>query len=113
VNKTGPRPVTGFHPHGGESGTRCRGRRLGMNREELSGRWRELRGRVRETWGKITDDDLATIEGQIERLIGVIQKRYGYARAEAEREIDLFLKGTADLDRREPMTSSTPRDPKD
>ncbi len=63
-----------------------------MNRDVLMGSWRELRGKVKETWGKLTDDDLTKIEGHWDRLVGAVQKRYGYAREEAEQQIDSFLK---------------------
>ena len=62
-----------------------------MNRDVLAGSWKELRGQVKQRWGKLTDDDMTQIEGSLERLIGSIQKRYGYAREQAEREIDEFL----------------------
>ena len=62
-----------------------------MNRDVLAGSWKELRGGVKQRWGKLTDDDMTRIEGSLERLIGSIQKRYGYAREQAEREIDEFL----------------------
>jgi uncharacterized protein YjbJ (UPF0337 family) len=83
-----------------------------MNRDVLSGSWRELRGKVKEQWGKLTDDDVAKIEGHLDRLIGAVQKRYGYAREQAEREIDTFLEGVrAKVDPAGRVTS--PRDPVD
>jgi len=62
-----------------------------MNRDVLSGSWRDVRGRVKERWGKLTDDDLAKVEGRFDRLVGAVQKRYGFAREEAERQIEVFL----------------------
>ncbi|HLF80131.1 MAG TPA: CsbD family protein [Anaerolineales bacterium] len=62
-----------------------------MNRDLLTGSWRELRGQVKARWGKLTDDDMAKIEGRLDQLVGAVQKRYGYAREEAEREIEVFL----------------------
>jgi uncharacterized protein YjbJ (UPF0337 family) len=81
-----------------------------MNRDVLSGSWRELRGKVKERWGKLTDDDVVKIEGHLDRLIGAVQKRYGYAREQAEREIDTFLEDVRS--RVEPAGRVTsPRDP--
>jgi uncharacterized protein YjbJ (UPF0337 family) len=81
-----------------------------MNRDVLSGSWRELRGKVKERWGKLTDDDVVKIEGHLDRLIGAVQKRYGYAREQAEREIDTFLEDMRS--RVEPASRVTsPRDP--
>lgn len=57
-----------------------------MNSDILQGKRRELKGLVKEQWGKLTDDDLDRIEGQAERLMGLLQQRYGYAKEKAEQE---------------------------
>jgi len=61
-----------------------------MNRDILEGNWKQMRGRVKEMWGKLTDDDLDTIDGKVERLIGRLQERYGYAKDKAEAEYSRF-----------------------
>jgi uncharacterized protein YjbJ (UPF0337 family) len=62
-----------------------------MNRDTLKGQWMQVKGKVREKWGKLTDDDVAMVQGNAEQLIGKLQERYGYARDEAEREMDRWL----------------------
>lgn len=57
-----------------------------MNKDILQGKRRELKGLVKEQWGRLTDDDLDRIEGQAERLIGLLRQRYGYAKEKAEQE---------------------------
>jgi uncharacterized protein YjbJ (UPF0337 family) len=57
-----------------------------MNRDILQGKRRELKGLLKEKWGRLTDDDLGRIEGRTERLVGLLQQRYGYAKEEAEEE---------------------------
>jgi uncharacterized protein YjbJ (UPF0337 family) len=57
-----------------------------MNKDILQGKRRELKGLLKEQWGKLTDDDLDRIEGQAERLVGLLQQRYGFAREKAEQE---------------------------
>ena len=57
-----------------------------MNKDILQGKRRELKGLLKEQWGKLTDDDLDRIEGQAERLVGLLQQRYGYAKEKAEQE---------------------------
>lgn len=59
-----------------------------MNKDILEGQWTRLKGEVRERWGKLTNDDLDEIAGKRDQLLGAIQKRYGYARDEAERELE-------------------------
>jgi uncharacterized protein YjbJ (UPF0337 family) len=49
-----------------------------MNRDILKGKWLEIKGRVKEKWGKHTDDDLGEIEGKEAKLLGLLQKKYGY-----------------------------------
>jgi uncharacterized protein YjbJ (UPF0337 family) len=65
-----------------------------MNEDILKGQWTQLKGKVREQWGKLTDDDLDRIEGKSEQLVGRLQERYGWARADAEREVDDWLRGS-------------------
>jgi uncharacterized protein YjbJ (UPF0337 family) len=53
--------------------------------------WDEIKGEVKEKWGKLTDDDLTEIAGNQEKLLGILQKRYGYAKEEVDREYRDFL----------------------
>jgi uncharacterized protein YjbJ (UPF0337 family) len=61
-----------------------------MNWDQISGNWKQIKGKVKEKWGKLTDDDLTTIAGKKDQLAGKLQERYGYAKAQAERELDEF-----------------------
>jgi uncharacterized protein YjbJ (UPF0337 family) len=67
-----------------------------MNSDILAGKWKQLKGDIKNQWGKFTDDDLAMIEGQHDKLVGLVQERYGYARQQAEREVDQFLRRYSD-----------------
>jgi uncharacterized protein YjbJ (UPF0337 family) len=64
-----------------------------MNEDTLKGQWTQFKGRVREQWGKLTDDDLDQIQGKSEQLIGRLQERYGWAREQAQREVDTWMRG--------------------
>ena len=57
-----------------------------MNEDILRGKWLELRGRVKENWGKIINNNIVEIEGKGEKLLGLLQKRYGYIRGKDEPE---------------------------
>ncbi|PKO15078.1 MAG: CsbD family protein [Chloroflexi bacterium HGW-Chloroflexi-10] len=57
----------------------------------LLGKWHELKGQVRHKWGKLTDDDLTRLSGKTEELVGILQQRYGYGKAQAENEINNWL----------------------
>ena len=59
-----------------------------MNRDILKGQWTQLKGKIREKWGQLTDDEIDQIEGDSEKLTGLVQERYGRSREDAEREIN-------------------------
>lgn len=58
-----------------------------MNSDIMKGEWKQIKGEVKRQWGKLTDDDLTQIEGSRERLAGVLQERYGLAKADAARQV--------------------------
>ncbi len=62
-----------------------------MNTDVLQGMWKQIRGEVKKQWGNLTDDDLDKIDGQRDKFVGALQERYGWARAQAETELDRFL----------------------
>jgi uncharacterized protein YjbJ (UPF0337 family) len=64
-----------------------------MNEDIIQGNWNQLKGKIQQQWGKLTSDDLDMIEGKRKELVGRVQERYGYARDEAEKEVDRFFKG--------------------
>lgn len=61
-----------------------------MNSDIFSGKWLQLRGAIKERWGDLTDDDLTRVDGNLDRLAGILQERYGYTRERAQEEIDRF-----------------------
>ena len=63
-----------------------------MNWDQIEGNWKQMTGKVKEKWGKLTDDDLTTIAGKRDQLTGLLQQRYGYAKEQAEKELNEFTK---------------------
>jgi len=63
-----------------------------MNWDQIQGNWTQLKGKVKQQWGKLTDDDIARINGKQEELCGILQQRYGYAKDQAQKEIDNWVK---------------------
>jgi uncharacterized protein YjbJ (UPF0337 family) len=63
-----------------------------MNWDQLKGEWKQVKGKIREKWGKLTDDDLETIAGKKDQLLGKLQKEYGFNKERAEKELDEFLR---------------------
>jgi len=69
-----------------------------MNSDQFEGKWKQLKGSVKQRWGKLTDDDLTTLSGKKDELVGKIQERYGITREQAQREADEWARAsTADL----------------
>ena len=66
-------------------------RKGNVNEDILQGKWKQFRGKVKEEWGELTDDELDQIEGRRDQLVGLLQEKYGYSKARAEREYDNFL----------------------
>ncbi len=67
-----------------------------MNTDMVKGEWKQIRGNAKEWWGKLTNDDLDVIDGNRDKLVGMLQKRYGYSREQAAQEVNARLK---ELDR--------------
>lgn len=59
-----------------------------MNTEQIKGNWNQVKGHIKARWGRLTDDDLTAIAGEKDKLIGIVQERYGISKEEAEREVD-------------------------
>lgn len=59
---------------------------------KIEGNWNQFAGKVKQQWGKLTDDDLTTIKGHRQELVGKIQERYGIAKAEAEKQVEAWEK---------------------
>lgn len=55
-----------------------------MNQQILQGSWNEIRGKIRERWGQLTDDDLQNVQGNVDQLVGLIQRKTGEARKNIE-----------------------------
>lgn len=59
-----------------------------MNKDMFEGKWKQIRGQAKVWWGKLSDDDLEQVGGEFEKLIGLLQVKYGYSRQQAEEELD-------------------------
>jgi uncharacterized protein YjbJ (UPF0337 family) len=58
-----------------------------MNEDILQGKWKQMRGEMKKWWGEFTDDDFDKIEGDRDKLIGLLQEKYGYSKEKAEEEL--------------------------
>ena len=58
----------------------------------IEGKWNELRSKIKDQWAQIKDKDLDRVAGRRDELVHLIEEKYGYTKARAENELDLFLK---------------------
>jgi uncharacterized protein YjbJ (UPF0337 family) len=68
-----------------------------MSWDQLEGRWKEFAGSARAHWSKLTDEDWQTISGKKEQLVGGIQRRYGVAKEEAEKQVGEWFDALLDI----------------
>ncbi len=57
----------------------------------LTGKWNQVKGNVKTWWGKLSDDDIAYINGDRQKLYGKLQERYGWDKMKAEDEVNRRL----------------------
>ena len=48
-----------------------------MNVDQLKGKWMQFKGELKQRWGKFIDNDLQQNEGNYDKILGMLQERYG------------------------------------
>lgn len=62
-----------------------------MNKDIVAGKWKQIAGKAKAMWGDLTDNELEKVEGDAERLAGLLQEKYGKTREQAEKEVKNFF----------------------
>lgn len=81
-----------------------------MDWKRIEGNWKRFSSKAKDKWGKLTDDDLAVINGRRDRLEGKIHQRYGFATDHVSKEVDDWFRWQ-DLKVLGPRTKRSARDP--
>ena len=55
-----------------------------MNKDQFKGRWNQFKGEAKKKWGQLTDNDFMEAEGDYDKFLGIVQKRYGDRKQEVE-----------------------------
>ena len=62
-----------------------------MNSDEIKGKLKELKGNFKQKWGELTDDDWKQVSGNKDKLLGILQQKYGRTKEQAHKEVDDFF----------------------
>lgn len=67
-----------------------------MNADIMLDRWSQLRSEAQRRWSKLSDMDLDKTRGQADKLVDLVEERYGYGRRKAEKQVDKFMRRYGD-----------------
>jgi uncharacterized protein YjbJ (UPF0337 family) len=64
-----------------------------VNKNLVNGNWNEIKGRIQGAWGKLTDDELETAKGDVTKVAGLIQQKYGSMQEDARKKLNDWFAG--------------------
>ena len=59
-----------------------------MNKDQVMGDWDEFKGRVKRAYAELTDDDFTRAQGSRDKMIGIIEQRFGDAKQKILQKLD-------------------------
>ncbi|MDO9631095.1 MAG: hypothetical protein Q7I92_04245 [Humidesulfovibrio sp.] len=59
--------------------------------DETLGKWKQHILSAKITWSRLTEDELLKCGGQVGKLVALVQERYAIVRAEAYRQVKVFI----------------------
>ncbi len=59
-----------------------------MNTDQIRDQWNSITGRLRDHWSELSEQDFRRVRGNVDQLIGMVQKRTGATRGEVEHLIN-------------------------
>ena len=62
-----------------------------MTRDQIQGKWHEIKGEVKRVWGDLTDDDFTYAKGDLQKLYGRVQQKYGEKKQGLRAEFDKLI----------------------
>ncbi|HLY11961.1 MAG TPA: hypothetical protein VKW04_21855 [Planctomycetota bacterium] len=63
-----------------------------MTWNQIRGKWSLVKGKAKATWSRLSDRDLVLIRGIRDHLIEKLQDTYGWAKADAEKQVARFAR---------------------
>lgn len=62
-----------------------------INENILEGKWKTVKGQIRTAWGKLTDDEVEQTKGNVTKIAGLVQERYGEKEESIRERINRFV----------------------
>lgn len=72
-----------------------------MNENILKGKWKEIKGEIVRSWGKITEDELEQTKGDLTKISGLVQQKYGETQESVRERLNNFVKNVRPDNRNE------------
>lgn len=63
-----------------------------MNTQIAKGKWTQIKGEIQKAWGKLTDDELEQTKGDMLKVAGLVQQKYGETQESVRERINNFIK---------------------
>jgi uncharacterized protein YjbJ (UPF0337 family) len=68
-----------------------------MNTKIIEKNWTELKGKMKAQWSKLNDEELESVKGDLNLLVGKVETAYGVAKDHADRQFNDFKKSVKSL----------------
>ena len=85
-----------------------------LNEDQIKGKWKEVRGGIRNLWGRLSDDELDQAKGNLTKITGLIQDKYGESKEAIKNKLDRLMDSfdnETDRSKQDLSTSSYQRNP--
>jgi len=61
---------------------------MNLNTQTLDNHWQEIMDKLHDRWGSLNEEDLRTSRGDMDKLVGTIQRRTGETRDAVQKFLD-------------------------
>ena len=72
-----------------------------LNDDVMKGKWKEIKGSIQKAWGDLTDDDLEGSKGDMNKISGLIQQKYGMKKEEVSLKLNDLVSRFGQKDKKE------------
>jgi len=57
-----------------------------INKDIISGKWKEIAGEVQKKFGELTENDLEKVKGNFTALVGLLEQKVGMTKEDAHKK---------------------------